>query len=193
MKKRISACIIPAVIICLMFSSGCCLFKKRHHKWGKHKIAEAIAVMKPTVGNQTRGIVRFTRMDDKVKIVAQISGLKPNSKHGFHIHEFGDFSSMDAASAGGHYNPEGFGHAGPDSRERHAGDLGNLVSDANGEARFELVVDNISINGKKNPVLGRGVVIHAGEDDLKSQPTGNAGPRLALGVIGIAKASSVER
>jgi Cu-Zn family superoxide dismutase len=176
-----------------MFSSGCCAFKKHHKKWGKYKLAEAIAVMKPTIGNQTRGIVRFIRMGDKVKITAQISGLKPNSKHGFHIHEFGDFSSMDAKSAGGHYNPEGYRHGGPESEERHAGDLGNLVSDSKGEARFELVVDNISINGKKNPVLGRGVVIHADEDDLKSQPTGNAGARLALGVIGIAKGSGVER
>jgi len=186
MKSKAGLSIVALAIACLVLFSGCCMFSKCKCPAGQLKITNAIAVMKPTLGSKTRGIVRFTQMGDKVKIVAAISGLKPNSKHGFHIHEFGDFSSMDAKSAGGHYNPGGFRHGGPGSEERHAGDLGNLVSDAKGEARFELVVDNISVCGRKNPILGRGIVIHAGEDDLTSQPTGDAGARLALGIVGSA-------
>lgn len=153
------------------------------------RITDAIAVIHPTEGNNTRGIVRFTQIGNIVKVVADIEGLKSNSKHGFHIHMFGDFSSSDGKSAGGHYNPEGNKHGGPTDAGNHAGDLGNLEAGADGVAHYELSVSNISINGSLNPILGRGVVIHAGSDDLVSQPTGNAGARIGFGVIGVAKPS----
>lgn len=149
-------------------------------------IKVAVAVIHPTRGNKVRGIVRFFELPDgRVKIVADIEGLKPGGKHGFHIHEFGDCSSPDAKSAGGHYNPEGYPHAGPPTKKRHAGDLGNLVADKNGRAHYELIVDNITIDGARNPILGRAVIVHEREDDLVSQPTGNAGARLGCGVIGV--------
>ncbi len=151
------------------------------------KIAEAIAVIHPTEGNTTKGVVRFSQVGDRLSIVADVEGLTPGARHGFHIHEYGDFSSPDAKSAGGHYNPEGKKHGGPLDSERHAGDLGNLEADANGKAHYERTVDNITVNGPENPILGRGVVIHGGEDDLVSQPTGNAGPRIGFGVIGAAR------
>lgn len=154
---------------------------------GFKKVGEAVAYINSTEGNRTSGSVRFSRSGHAVKVVADINGLKPNSKHAIHIHEFGDCSSSDGKSAGGHYNPLGVDHASPDDKERHAGDLGNLTADGNGNAHYELVVDNITLGSRKNPIIGRAVIIHAGEDDLKSQPTGNAGARIGCGIIGIAK------
>jgi superoxide dismutase, Cu-Zn family len=146
---------------------------------------ELIAVLSPTEGNQTAGIVTFRSVDEgKVEIEAKITGLPPNSKHAIHIHQFGDLTSKDGTSAGDHYNPMGHQHALPDKKERHAGDFGNLESDQSGNANFKLVVDNISLAGRLSPIIGRGVVVHAKPDD-GSQPSGNAGDRIAVGVIGV--------
>lgn len=147
----------------------------------------AVAVLHPTEGNKVKGWVKFEQTNAGVKVTAHVEGLKPNSKHGFHIHEFGDCSAPDGTSAGGHYNPEGHEHALPDGKTRHAGDLGNLEANAQGMAHYEMVVANISVSGEKNPILGRGVIVHAQPDD-GSQPVGNAGARLACGVIGVAQA-----
>lgn len=147
-----------------------------------------VAAMHPTQGNSTMGKVTFQQVDGGVKVVADITGLSPNAKHGFHIHEYGDCSSPDGTSAGGHYNPEGHDHALPNGHMRHAGDLGNLTADANGNAHYEITVHNISLCGTNNPILGRGVIIHAKPDD-GGQPTGNAGARIACGVIGIANSA----
>ncbi len=160
--------------------------KKSDYK-GFVGVKEVIAEINPTAGNNAAGTVHFYRAGNKVKVVANISGLTPNGKHGFHIHQYGDCSSGDGKSAGGHYNPAGHNHAGPDDKIRHAGDLGNLMADENGNASYEKMVGNITIAGKKNPVLGRGIIIHAGADDLKSQPTGAAGARIGCGIIGIVK------
>ena len=165
--------------------------KKAAHK-GFRGIKEAVAVVNPTAGNEAEGTVRFIRKDHKIHVVAHVEGLSANAKHAIHIHEFGDCSSGDGKSAGGHYNPEGLSHASPDDEERHAGDLGNLTANENGTAHYELSVDNITLGGRKNPIIGRAVIIHAGEDDLKSQPTGDAGARIACGVIGIPKPESTE-
>jgi Cu-Zn family superoxide dismutase len=149
------------------------------------EFANAVAVLHPTEGNTAHGVVRFTKTAEGVKVVADVSGLTPG-KHGFHIHEYGDCSAPNGTSAGGHFNPEGMEHAGPDSPKRHVGDLGNLEADADGNAHLEYVDKHLMLNGPKS-IIGRGVIVHANEDDLKSQPTGNAGGRVACGVIGIAK------
>jgi len=148
-------------------------------------VTEAVAVMRPTAGNEVGGTVRFSEVDGGVEIVAEITGLAPDSTHAIHVHQYGDARAEDGTSAGGHYNPEGHEHGLPDSEPRHAGDLGNLEADAEGNASYELTVDNISIDRAMNPVLGRGMIIHAKHDD-GGQPTGNAGPRIAIGVIGAA-------
>jgi Cu-Zn family superoxide dismutase len=149
-------------------------------------LKEAIAVIHPTPGNKVHGTVKFIAQDNgKVRVVADLQGLKPMSKHGFHVHQYGDCSAPDATSAGGHYNPENHKHAGPSTEMRHAGDLGNIESDGKGNAHLDMTVDNISIDGK-DAVLGRAVIVHAKADDLKTQPTGDAGARIGCGVIGVA-------
>lgn len=144
-----------------------------------------VCVIYPTEGNECRGVVRFTKAPDGVHVVADLKGLSPNSTHGFHIHEFGDATAADGSSAGGHYNPDHHDHALPAESVRHAGDLGNVKADAKGNATVDLVVHNITLNGQDAPIIGRGVIVHAKPDD-GGQPTGNAGARIGIGVIGIA-------
>jgi Cu-Zn family superoxide dismutase len=146
---------------------------------------KAICVLYPTQGNNVSGIITFTRVESGVRIVADIKGLT-KGKHGFHIHEFGDCSSADGSSAGGHFNPAGMNHGAPMDNMRHMGDMGNIEANDQGNAHLDYVDNMLSLEGE-NSIIGRSVVIHKGEDDLKTQPTGNAGPRVACGVIGIAK------
>ena len=144
-------------------------------------IHKAIANLGPLKGYDVRGTVVFTKVDGGIKIVADVEGLTPG-KHGFHVHEFGDCSSPDGSSAGGHFNPEGVKHGGPNDAVRHVGDMGNLVAGKDGKAHYEWVDSLMTFSGPHN-IIGRSVIIHAGADDLTSQPSGNAGPRAACGVI----------
>ena len=148
-------------------------------------VTKAVATLSPTKGTDVSGVVTFTKVDGGVKIVADVTGLTPG-QHGFHIHEFGDCSAPDAASAGGHFNPTHMQHGGPDSEMRHAGDFGNLDADASGRAHYERVDKVISLDGPGS-IIGHAVIVHANADDLKSQPSGNAGARVACGVIGVSK------
>jgi Cu-Zn family superoxide dismutase len=150
-------------------------------------VTTAIAVLHPTQGSKVHGVVKFTKTDDLVKVTGEITGLAPGL-HGFHIHEFGDCSSSDGKSAGGHFNPTGVEHGGPDSQKHHVGDLGNIEANGEGVATVNVTSELIEFEGD-NSILGRGLIVHAGQDDLKSQPSGNAGGRVACGVIGIANTS----
>lgn len=145
--------------------------------------ASATAVLAATKGNQASGTVNFKQKGDKVLVDAKVTGLKPNGTFGFHIHEKGDCSAADGSSAGGHFNPAGMPHGGPESAQRHGGDLGNLKADANGNAQLKLETSGISLGADKTSIVGRAVIVHAQADDLKSQPTGNAGARIACGLI----------
>jgi len=146
---------------------------------------KAIAVLHPTAGNNVSGTVTFAASGDTVKVVADITGLTPG-KHGFHIHEFGDCSDPKAASAGGHFNPSHKQHGAPDASDRHAGDLGNIEADASGKAHLELTDSVMKLSGSDS-IIGHAVIVHEKADDLKTQPTGDAGGRVACGVIGVAK------
>ena len=148
-------------------------------------LLSAVCILYPTEGNETSGIVKFTQTPEGIKIVADVNGLT-SGKHGFHIHEFGDCSRLDGKSAGGHFNPDGKKHGSPNSGERHVGDLGNLLANEEGKAYYERTDSYIYFTGL-NSIIGRAIIVHAGEDDLTSQPTGNAGAWLACGVIGLAK------
>lgn len=149
------------------------------------EITTAVAIMHPKGGSFVQGIVTFIMVPDGIKIIADVEGLTPG-KHGFHIHEYGDCSAPDGTSSGGHFNPEDMPHGAPTDAQRHAGDLGNLIADSDGKAHYERTEDHISFVGPHS-IIGLAVIVHTGEDDLVSQPTGNAGPRVACGVIGIAK------
>ncbi|MGQ0651475.1 MAG: superoxide dismutase family protein [Betaproteobacteria bacterium] len=144
----------------------------------------ATAALQPTKGNKTFGEATFEQVGDKVRVVVFAQGLRPDREHGFHIHEAGDCSSGDGMSAKGHFNPHGKPHGHPSSAERHAGDLPSLKAAKNGRANLDVTVDAISLAaGAAHSILNRGLIIHADPDDYKTQPTGNAGARLACGVI----------
>lgn len=148
-------------------------------------INKAICMLYPASGSSVSGTITFTKTDKGMVVVADITGLTPG-KHGFHIHEYGDCSSPDGTSAGGHFNPGMEKHGGLMDKERHEGDMGNIIADANGIAHLEITDKMLSFNGK-NSIIGRGVIVHAKEDDIVSQPVGNAGARVACGTIAIAK------
>jgi superoxide dismutase, Cu-Zn family len=149
------------------------------------KPQKAICVLYPTQGNSVSGTITFTQTEKGVLVVADLQGLT-KGKHGFHIHEFGDCSSADGTSAGGHFNPEGKSHGAPMDMSRHVGDMGNIEADETGKAHLEYTDAMLMLSGPHS-ILGRSVIVHKGEDDLKTQPTGNAGARVACGVIGTAK------
>jgi superoxide dismutase, Cu-Zn family len=146
---------------------------------------KAICVLYPTQGNNVTGTITFTKTNEGIKVIADLQGLS-QGMHGFHIHEFGDCSSADGVSAGGHFNPDKMQHAGPMDMSRHEGDMGNIMADASGKAHLEYTDKMLTFEGPHS-ILGRSIIVHKGEDDLKSQPAGNAGPRVACGVIGVAK------
>lgn len=156
-----------------------------HHGEMPSPITSAVCVLTPTQGSDVHGIVHFTQTAEGVKVTARVEGLTPG-KHGFHIHQYGDITAPDGTSAGGHFNPMKHDHGGPMKEMRHPGDLGNLVADKSGVAEYEWTDPNMMLHGPLS-ILGRGMVVHADEDDLVSQPTGAAGARVAVGVIGVAK------
>ena len=149
------------------------------------QISKGIAVIHATDGNEVSGTVMFMKVEEGIRVVANITGL-PAGEHGFHIHQYGDCSAPDGTSTGGHFNPGSKRHGGPEAAERHIGDLGNIVADESGNATLERVDTHLALNGP-NSIIGRGIIIHAGTDDLTTQPTGAAGAHLGCGVIGVAQ------
>jgi superoxide dismutase, Cu-Zn family len=129
------------------------------------------------------GTVTFTPAANGVKVHAEITGLTPNGKHGFHIHEKGDLSAPDLMSAGSHFNPGGHKHGGPDASDRHGGDLGNLEADGSGKATYDATIQGITLGEGANGIVGKSVIVHEKADDLKTDPSGNSGARIGGGVI----------
>jgi len=152
----------------------------------------AIAVFADQSG--IHGFVKFAEdlENNQVKIELNIAGLSPNSLHGFHVHEAGDLSDK-CTSMCAHFNPFNKTHGGPNSKVRHVGDLGNIKTNAKGEAKYSFCDSVIKLRGTKSNIIGRGLIIHEDEDDCgkggnaESLKTGNAGKRIACAVIGYAK------
>ena len=132
----------------------------------------------PDVG----GSVTFTEIEGGVRINAEIHGAAAGT-HGFHLHEIGDCSAEDFTSSGGHFNPSETPHGAPTDDERHAGDFGNLEVGDDGMGALQVASTLLAVNDGENGVVGRAVILHEGEDDLVSQPTGAAGGRIACGVV----------
>jgi Cu-Zn family superoxide dismutase len=150
----------------------------------------AIAVFNDTI----KGTVKFTEdLNTNVVIIdLNLSGLKPNSLHGFHVHEAGDLTDK-CTSMCAHFNPYGKTHGCPGMSERHVGDLGNIKTNSKGEAKYSFYDNAIKLRGSKSNIIGRGLIIHEDEDDCgkggdpESLKTGNAGKRIACAVIGYSK------
>ena len=176
MNQSIKTILTTTLLAGSFFLAGC-------QSGTQHSRRHARAELNPTANNKVQGRVDFFETAKGVRVVAKISGLTPGL-HGFHIHEKGDCSAPDASSAGPHFNPGGMSHGGPMDAMRHAGDFGNVTADAAGNAAFETVDSHITFDGPTS-IIGRSVIVHANADDLVSQkPTpGNAGPRVACGVI----------
>jgi Cu-Zn family superoxide dismutase len=143
----------------------------------------ATAKLEATRGNTATGTVTFVQSGEVVKVSGSISGLKPHAEHGFHVHEKGDCSSGDGMSAGGHFNPGGKAHGHHGMGDHHTGDLPSLKADAAGVATFNFESRTIRVGSTANDIVGKGLIVHRDPDDYKTQPTGNAGPRLACAVI----------
>jgi Cu-Zn family superoxide dismutase len=143
----------------------------------------ATARLEPTKGSKTFGEATFEQVGAKVHVVVYVQGLKPGQEHGLHIHEVGDCSSGDGMSTKGHFNPFGKPHGNSGSAERHAGDLPSLKAGKDGRAKVDVELDGITVTPGPASIIGRGLIVHADPDDYKTQPTGNAGARIACGVI----------
>jgi superoxide dismutase, Cu-Zn family len=181
--KKCATALAVCTLVCLATLGIRNQAAAQHEETGS--ITKAVAVLFPTKGSDVKGRVTFTHDGKAVKVHADISGLTPGD-HGFHIHEFGVWSE-DGLAAGLHFNPTMQPHAGPESSKRHVGDLGNITANANGNATLDLEDSLLSFHGPHS-IIGRGLVVHVKADDLKTQqPPGNAGGRLAVGVIGVAK------
>lgn len=153
---------------------------------GGSTVTKAEAQLIPTSKGEgkVKGTIHFTKTEKGMHIQGRVHGLTPG-EHGFHVHEFGVWSE-DGMASGGHFNPAKSQHASHDSPKRHVGDLGNIKADDSGNATIDIEDDELSFEGP-NCILGRGLVVHEKADDLKSQPAGNAGGRLAVAIIGVAR------
>jgi len=141
-----------------------------------------------------KGYVKFSEdlVKNQIRIDLNITGLIPNSLHGFHVHEAGDLTDK-CTSMCAHFNPYGNTHGCPGMKNRHVGDLGNIVANNKGEAKYTFYDNIIKLRGTKCNIIGRGLIIHEDEDDCgkgenaESLKTGNAGKRIACAVIGYSK------
>lgn len=183
------ALIVVAVIAVPLFAAGAQEPKDKPEKMKAGDMhpatGRAVAVLHSAAAGTASGTVWFEPAPGGVKVKARITGLTPGT-HGFHVHEFGDCSAADFTSAGGHFNPMGQPHGGPQAAARHVGDLGNIEAGADGVATLDWTDTQLAFEGHHG-IVGRAVIVHAKADDLKTQPTGDAGGRLACGVIGVAK------
>ncbi|MCI4568064.1 superoxide dismutase family protein [Lysobacter sp. CFH 32150] len=151
--------------------------------------AQAATVMLASAsGSLVSGKGTLQPMGDGVHLRGTVGGLAPNSQHGIHVHEKGDCSAVDASSAGGHFNPGASAHGRAGSGPHHAGDMDNLVADAEGVAQINIHLHGVTLGGgAANDIAGRALVVHAAPDDYATQPAGNSGARVACGVITVTR------
>ena len=134
---------------------------------------------------QPAGMVALTQVPGGVRIVIDAKGMPPGP-HGVHIHAVGKCEAPQFTTAGAHFNPDGKQHGTMNPQGAHAGDLPNLVIGTNGTGRLETTTDRITLGTGATSVFdadGSAIVVHAGPDDFKTDPTGNSGGRIACGVI----------
>ncbi len=147
---------------------------------------EASTTLEPTKKSKSKvtGTITFKEVEGGLEVTASVENLKPGD-HAYHVHETGDCSALDASSAGDHFNPAGHKHGAPDDEERHAGDFGNLTAGKDGKATKTFVMKGITLDDGETSIVGKAFIVHAKKDDFKKQPAGNAGDRVACGVIAL--------
>ena len=154
--------------------------------------AMAMTSLNPSEGSTAKGMVHFQDQGDgSVEVVADITGLAPQSVHGFHVHEKGDCGN-NGQNAGGHFNPMSMPHGSPEAQSHHAGDFGNVTADDKGEVHTRFNTHSVTVKEGTMSVVGHAVVLHANPDDLVTQPTGNAGGRIACGVVALHMAGEMQ-
>jgi Cu-Zn family superoxide dismutase len=141
----------------------------------------ATATLQPSEGQTAKGTVHFQDTADGTEVIVDLTGVPPGT-HGFHVHEKGDCGN-NGQNAGGHFNPTGMVHGAPDAVSHHAGDFGNVTTEPNGEVHTRFTTRSVTVKEGTSSAIGHAVVLHASPDDLVSQPTGNAGARIACGVV----------
>ena len=166
-------CSMKTILYVMVFCGLACFARGQ-------EVTRAMAQLGPKSGSEVTGTVAFMKVGDEVQVIGSVTHLSPG-KHGFHIHDKGDCSAADASSAGGHFNPTQQHHGGPATPEHHAGDLGNIEADSSGNAQISWK-GKLSMGGSDS-IIGKSLVVHENEDDLKTDPAGNSGARVACGVI----------
>lgn len=147
-------------------------------------VRQAEAALASASSSLVSGRVVLLPVPQGVRVTGTVGGLRPGGSFGFHVHERGDCSAVDASSAGGHFNPTASAHGRSAAGPHHLGDMDNLVADGEGVVQIDRVLGGVSLGtGAPNDVLGKAVIVHADADDYRTQPSGNAGARLACGVI----------
>lgn len=175
MRERKHTLLLPASLL-LLALAGCS--GMRLGQGGR----EAEALLQPVRGGAAAGQMSFRQTGDALLIQGAFTGLTPGA-HGLHIHEGGDCGGPGARDAGGHFNPTGARHGSPGSPSHHLGDLPMLAAGADGTARFQARMGDLTLDGGRSSILGRTVIVTAHPDDFTTQPTGNSGPAVACGVI----------
>jgi len=169
-----------ASLLFFLFLSGCASHKgySLNPFSSSDKTHKASAILESNSESQVKGKVTFTQHNRRVILIAEISGLKPNSEHGFHIHEKGN-----CASPGPHFNPYGSRHGYMSATDHHLGDITNLNADPEGNAYYQIAIEDINLTEGKTSNLNKTIVITDNPDDYQTQPLGNSGDAIACGVI----------
>jgi Cu-Zn family superoxide dismutase len=145
---------------------------------------EAQAIMASASASLVSGKLALTPVAGGVRIVGMVGGLPASGRFGFHVHETGDCSAVDASSAGGHFNPLHQAHGSAKIGVHHAGDMDNLIADTEGVAHVDTRLGEVMLGGGgPMDIIGRALVVHAEPDDYATQPAGKSGARVACGVI----------
>ncbi|MFZ5636358.1 MAG: superoxide dismutase family protein [Pseudomonadota bacterium] len=153
----------------------------------QHRVQRAAANMAPASASLVSGRLTLSAIDGGVRIQGELGGLGKGGTHAIHVHERGDCTAADGSAAGGHFNPTGVAHGRAGIAPHHLGDMDNLHAGGDGVANVDIRLLGVTLgSGAANDILGRAIIVHAGPDDYAGQPAGNAGARVACGVIEIA-------
>ncbi len=165
----------------LLVAVGCSSQKKTEEIVMKPDLV-AVSDIHSAKYSNVSGLIKIEELKNEIKVTTDLKGLTPNSKLGFHIHEKGICEGPDYKTAGNHLNPDMHDHGRPESSMRHLGDMGNIVTNAEGVSRQVILLPKSDSDNVKE-IFGKAILIHAKADDLKSQPAGNSGDRIACGLI----------